>query len=174
VVACLAGALIGLVALYCVMHGVRSLDLQGFRPFPPDSPLRYVEVALWSEAGALCWLLLIASRYLARRDFDPWYQAWYVSTALRAPFLSVVLMMMTLELAQWGVEGGRRNVYIADQDQQYYLIAVSSFVLGLVSDQTSAIMRDVADGFLDLWRTAVCRISRRLGRSRAPDHVAAE
>lgn len=70
----LSVALVGLVFLYLATHGVRGLNFAAFEPLPEWGPLKYVEVAFWSTFGVLCWLLFLSTRYLARRDFDRWYQ----------------------------------------------------------------------------------------------------
>lgn len=158
----LATALVGLVVVYLLMHGVRTLDLSTFEPFPEWGPLKYVEVAFWSSFGVLCWLLFLAARYVMRRDFDRWYRPWYVSTALRAPFLTMILMMVILEFVEWYGEGTWIETYILEEGNKFYFIAFVSFCLGLVSDETANIVRELADGVLQFVRGAIARVSKRL------------
>lgn len=161
-VAWLALALVLLALLYLFTHGVRGLDFSAFEPLPEWGPLKYVEVAFWSAFGVLCWLLFLASNYLARRDFDRWYQPWYLTTALRAPFLSVVLMVVVLEFVEWYGEGKWIETYLLEEGNKFYFIAFVSFSLGLMSEETAAISRDLADGVIQFVRRAVGRVTQRL------------
>src|SRR5438094_7700423 len=58
------------ILLYLVTHGVSGFDFSTFEPWPEWGPLKYGEVAFWSSFGVLCYLLFLATYYLARRDFD--------------------------------------------------------------------------------------------------------
>lgn len=158
----LSVALVGLVFLYLATHGVRGLNFAAFEPLPEWGPLKYVEVAFWSTFGVLCWLLFLSTRYLARRDFDRWYQPWYVSTVLRAPFLSVILMMVVLEFVEWYGEGKWIENYLLEEGNKFYFIVFMSFSLGLMSEETSAIMRELAEGVVKFVRNVVGRVSDRL------------
>ncbi len=158
----LSVALVGLVFLYLATHGVRGLNFAAFEPLPEWGPLKYVEVAFWSTFGVLCWLLFLSTRYLARRDFDCWYQPWYVSTVLRAPFLSVILMMVVLEFVEWYGEGKWIENYLLEEGNKFYFIVFMSFSLGLMSEETSAIMRELAEGVVKFVRNVVGRVSDRL------------
>jgi hypothetical protein len=155
-------ALIFLLALYLLSHGVRSWNLATFEPWPEWGIWKYGEVAFWSGFGVLCYLLFISTRYIARRDFDEWYKLWYVSTFLRAPFLTVILMMIVLEFVEWYGEGKWIETYILEEGNKTYFIAFMSFCLGISSDATSSIIRDLADGVSDFVKKAVSRVSQKL------------
>ncbi|MBI5820308.1 MAG: ferric reductase-like transmembrane domain-containing protein [Verrucomicrobia bacterium] len=159
----LAVTLILLVVIYLVTHGVRGLDLMTFEPWPEWGPLKYGEVAFWSLFGVLCILLFLATKYLARRDFDTWYQPWYVSTALRAPFLAIILMMVVLEFIEWYGEGSWLQTYLLEEGNKFYFIAFVSFCLGLSSNTTNAIMRDLSEGVSAFVGGAVKQVANRLG-----------
>ena len=152
-----------LILLYLLTHGVRSLDFSTFEPFPEWGPMKYFEVAFWSGFGVLCGLLFLATYYLTRRDFDRWYQLWYVSTALRAPFLSVILMVVVLEFVEWYGEGTWIQDYLLEEGNKFYFIVLLSFCLGLMSQETSGIIRQLAEGVVSFVRAAVGRVSSRLG-----------
>jgi len=154
--------LIVLILLYLVTHGVRSFDFSTFEPWPEWGPLKYAEVVFWSLFGVFCWLLFLATYYLARRDFDKWYQPWYVSTAIRAPFLSVMLMMIILEFVEWYGEGTWIQTYVLKEGNKFYFILFVSFCLGLTSEATSAIIRDLAAGVTEFVRRAVGRVSQKV------------
>lgn len=158
----LSGALAVLVFLYLWSHGVRGLNFSDFEPLAEWGPLKYVEVAFWSGFGVLCWLLYLATYYLARRDFDRWYQPWYVSTALRAPFLTIILMMVVLEFAEWYGEGKWIESYLLEEGNKYFFIVFMSFSLGLMSDETSGISRNLAEGVVKFVQRVVARVSQRL------------
>ena len=66
---------------------------------------------------------------------------WYLSTFLRAPFLTVILMMVVWNLLEWYGEGNWIETYILGREISYF-IAFVSFCLGLSSDSTSSIIRD--------------------------------
>ena len=154
--------LLSLVGFYFISHGVRTCNFAGFEPWPEWGPWKYGEVAFWSSFGILCYLLFTASHYIARRDFDEWYKPWYVSTFLRAPFLTVILMMVILEFVEWYGEGKWIENYILEEGNKTYFIAFVSFCLGLSSDVTSSIIRDLSQGVSDFVRKAVSRVSQRL------------
>lgn len=162
-VAGLAVALVGLALLYLFTHGVTGLDFSAFEPLPEWGPLKYVEVAFWSSFGVLCWMLYLATYYLKRRDFDPWYCPWYVSTGLRAPFLTVILMVVVLEFVEWYGEGTWIETYLLEEGNKFYFIAFTSFCLGLMSEETSSIIRELATGVVDFVRRAVARVVGRMG-----------
>jgi hypothetical protein len=163
--------LLALVALYFATHGVWSLDLATFEPFPEWGPMKYFEVAFWSAFGALCSLLFLATRYLTRRDFDHWYQAWYVSTLLRAPFLTVILMIIVLEFAEWYGEGTPIETYLLEEGNKFYFIVFVSFCLGLLSEETSGIIRQLAEGVVQFVRSIVGRFTDKLGSLLAPSSI---
>ncbi len=158
----MAAALVGLALFYLFTHGLRGLDFSNFEPWPEWGPLKYGEVAFWSSFGVLCWLLFLATWYLARRDFDKWYQPWYLSTALRAPFLTTILMLIVLEFVEWYGEGTRIQNYLLEEGNKYYFIIFMSFCLGLTSDRTSRIIGDLAEGVGDFVQNVVTRITRWL------------
>lgn len=161
-VAWMAFALVLLAAIYLMTHGVRWFNFSGFEPWPEWGPAKYGEVAFWSSFGVLCSLLFLATRYLARRDFDRWYQPWYVSTALRGPFLTIILMVLVLEFGEWYGEGTWIENYLLEEGNKFYFIAFMSFCLGLASDSTSAIMRDLSDGVTEFVQRVVAKVSKRL------------
>jgi len=161
----LAVFLVGLVVFYLFSHGVRSWNGAGFELWPEWGPWKYGEVALWSSFGVLCYLLFRCTYYVARRDFDEWYQLWYGSTFLRAPFLTVILMMIVLEFVEWYGEGKWIENYILEEGNKTYFIAFVSFCLGLTSDATSSIVRDLSEGVTDFVRKAVSRVAQRLSSS---------
>lgn len=157
--------LLSLLGFYFGSHGVRTANFAGFESWPEWGPWKYGEVAFWSSFGILCYLLFTASHYVSRRDFDEWYQPWYLSTFLRAPFLTVILMMVVLEFVEWYGEGNWIETYILEEGNKTYFIAFVSFCLGLSSDSTSGIIRDLANGVSDFVRKAVSRVSQRLSSS---------
>lgn len=159
----LAVALVSLSLLYAMTHGVWSFDFSTFSPLPEWGPLKYVEVAFWSLFGVLCWLLFQATWHLARRDFDRWYQPWYLSTLLRAPFLSIILMMVVLEFVEWYGEGTLIEHYLLEEGNKYYFIVFMSFSLGLMSEETGTIARTLAKAALKFVQNVVGRFSQRLG-----------
>lgn len=165
----LSAALVILVWIYLLTHGVHGLDFSSFEPLAEWGPLKYVEVAFWSAFGVLCSLLSVAAYFVLRRDFDSWYQPWYVSTALRAPFLTVILMIVVLEFTEWYGEGNWVETYLLEEGNKSYFIAFVSFCLGLLSDQTSSIVRDLADGVIQFVRAVVQRVSNRLSTAVVPD-----
>lgn len=151
-----------LIPAYLISHGVRSLDLSTFEPWPEWGPMKYGEVAWWSTFGALCALLFKAANYLARRDFDRWYGPWYVSTLLRAPFLSVVLMLVILEFVEWYGEDNWMHTYLLEEGSKFYFMVFMSFCLGLTTDRTAGIMRDLAEGVSEFVSRAVNRVADKL------------
>jgi hypothetical protein len=154
--------LIVLFIAYLWSHGVRGLNLISFEPWPEWGPLKYAEVASWSLFGVLCWLLFLASRYLSRRDFDHWYQPWYLSSALRAPFLTVILMMVVLEFSEWYGEETWIQRYLLEEGNKFYFIVFMSFSLGLTSDRTSRIAGDLTEGVGEFVHNAVRKVSHKL------------
>jgi hypothetical protein len=158
-------ALVGLVIVYLLSHGVRGWSLAAYEPWPEWGPWKYGEVAFWSSFGILCYLLFIATRYIARRDFDEWYKLWYVSTFLRAPFLTVILMMVVLEFVEWYGEGKWIETYLLEEGNKTYFIFFLSFCLGISSDVTSSIMRDLSNGVSEFVKKAVSRVSQKLSSS---------
>ena len=164
----LALALVLLVLLYLALHGVRGLDFSNFEPIAEWGALKYLEVAFWCEFGVLCYLLFLAGDYLSKRDFDPWYQPWYLATALRAPFLGVILMMIVLEFVEWYGEGNWMETYLLEEGNKSYFIAFMSFCIGISSDQGSAILRDLSWSISDFLRGVVQRVSRKLSSALLP------
>ena len=161
-VAWLAVLLVALVVTYLVTHGVRTDERALFEPWALWGPVKYAEVAVWSLFGVICYLLFLASYYLMRRDFDPWYTTWYITTLLRAPFLTVILMMIVLEFAEWYGEGKWIEQYFLEEGNKYYFMIFLSFCLGLASDTTSTIIRDLSEGVGDMVKRAAARVSARL------------
>lgn len=170
-VAWLVVALILLMLLYAVSHGMRGWDFTTLQPWPEWGPWKYGEVAFWSSFGILCYLLFVSTRYIARRDFDEWYQLWYVSTFLRAPFLTVILMMVVLEFVEWYGEGKWIENYILEDGNKTYFIAFVSFCLGLSSDATSSIMRDLSEGVTNFISKGVSRVSQRLSSAVSDSNI---
>ena len=161
-VAWLVVVLFFLVVAYLVSHGMRGRNLAAFEPWPEWGIWKYGEVAFWSGFGVLCYLLFTATRYIARRDFDEWYTPWYISTFLRAPFLTVILMIVVLEFVEWYGEGKWIETYLLEEGNKTYFVAFVSFCLGISSDATSGIIRDLSSGVSDFVRKAVARVSQRL------------
>jgi hypothetical protein len=161
-VAWMAAALVLLGLFYLVSHGVRGFDFSKFEAWPEWGPLKYGEVAFWSAFGVLCWLLFLASSYLKRRDFDSYYTTWYISTALRAPFLVVMLMIVVLEFTEYTFAGTPAADSLFEEGNKYYFIILVSFCLGLSSDSTSTIARQLAESVSGFVRRAVGRFCRRL------------
>jgi len=164
----LALALVAVVLLYLALHGVRGLDFSNFEPIAEWGALKYLEVAFWCEFGVLCYLLFLAGDYLSKRDFDPWYQSWYLATALRAPFLGVILMMIVLEFVEWYGEGNWMETYLLEEGNKSYFIAFMSFCIGISSDQGSAILRDLSWSISDFLQGAVQRVGRKLSSALLP------
>jgi len=81
---------------------------------------------------------------------------------LRAPFLSVILMMVVLEFVEWYGEGKWIENYLLEEGNKFYFIVFMSFSLGLMSEETSAIMRELAEGVVKFVRNVVGRVSDRL------------
>ena len=162
-IAWLAIVLVGLVVLYLALHNVRMNDFSQFEPFAEWGPLKYVEVAFWGTFGALCGLLYFASYYLLRRDFDEWYRGWYVAMLLRAPFLTVILMLLVLEFVEWyGEDGGWIHDFLLDEGNKFYFIAFMSFMLGIMIREVSDIVRSLGDGVAGFVSGVVSRVSDRL------------
>lgn len=165
----LSALLLLLVAFYFGTHGVSGLDFTTFEPWSEWGPMKYGEVAFWSAFGALCALLFRASHYLARRDFDKWYQPWYFTTFIRAPFLTVILMMIILEFVEWYGEDTWIQAYLLEEGSKFYLIVFLSFCLGLAADITSRILGSLADGVTDFVSRAAGRVSDKLTNAVAKD-----
>jgi hypothetical protein len=159
----LAAALVVLVFAYLLTHGVRGLDFTAFEPWPESGPLKYGEVVFWSLFGVLCYLIYLAADYLKRRDFDEWYVSWYLSTALRAPFLSIVLMMIVLEFSEWYGEGTWIQDFLLEEGNKYYFIVFTSFCLGLAVYTTSEVIGGLAESVGEFFRAVCGRVSARLG-----------
>lgn len=157
--------LVALVLAYLFSHGVRGWNFLTFEQWPEWGPWKYGEVAFWSGFGILCYLLFTATRYIARRDFDEWYQLWYISTFLRAPFLTVILMLLILEFVEWYGEGKWIETYLLEEGNKTYFIIFLSFCLGISSDVTSSIIRDLASGVSDFVKKVVSRVSQKLSSS---------
>ena len=162
-IAWLAVVLVGLGLLYLKLHNVHMNDFSQFEPFAEWGPLKYVEVAFWGTFGALCALLYFASYYLLRRDFDEWYRGWYVAMLLRAPFFTVILMLLVLEFVEWyGEDGGWIHDFLLDEGNKFYFIAFMSFMLGIMIREVSDIVRTLGDGVAAFVGGVVTRISDRL------------
>jgi hypothetical protein len=164
-VAWLVVVLVALVLAYLFSHGMHGWSFIDFQPWPEWGPWKYGEVAFWSGFGILCYLLFIATRYIARRDFDEWYKLWYVSTFLRAPFLTVILMMVILEFVEWYGEGKWIETYLLEEGNKTYFIVFLSFCLGISSDVTSSIIRDLSNGVAEFVKKVVSRVSQKLSSS---------
>jgi hypothetical protein len=156
---------VGLFVLYLATHRVHSTNLTRFDSWPEWGPMKYGEVAFWSAFGTCCSLLYVASYYLTRRDFDRWYQPWYVTTLLRSPFLSILLMVIVLEFVEWwGV--GQDNwieIYLLEEGNKFYFIAFVSFCLGLTTDATNRTIRQLTGSVGLLVQNIIGRFSRKLG-----------
>ena len=164
----LAATLIALLWIYLFSHGIHGWNVEDFEPWAEWGPVKYIEVAVWSEFGVLCYLLFQASKYVMRRDFDAWYQPWYLSTALRAPFLTVILMIVVLEFVEWYGEDGWFKTYM-EEGNKFYLIAFMSFCLGLVSDRASGLVGELAQSILDFIEIVVKKISSKLRTAISPE-----
>ena len=167
-VAWLSATLVVLGVVYLALHHVRWGDFSRFEPLAEWGPLKYVEVAFWSTFGALCALLYFATDYLMRRDFDEWYKGWYVSTLLRAPFLTVILMMIVLEFVEWYGEDKWIAANLLEEGNKFYFIVFVSFILGIMIRETSDIIRNLGDGVVAFVSGAVSRVSGRLAPALSP------
>jgi hypothetical protein len=165
----LALALVVLAVVYLLIHGVRGWNFSDFEPLAEWGPLKYVEVAFWSEFGVLCLLLFLAAYYIKRRDFDVWYQPWYVATALRAPFLTVILMVLVLEFVEWYGEDTWIETYLLEEGNKFYFIAFMSFCLGLVSDQAAEVASELAESVIEFVHGVVKKVTGKLKTAIAPD-----
>ncbi len=161
-VAALAVVLLGLVVLYLWSHGVRSLRFEEFEPLAEWGPLKYLEVAFWSEFGVLCYLLFLAANYMSRRDFDEWYQTWYLATALRAPLITIVLMVMILEFTEWYAEDSEWIDGLMEDGNKFYFIAFMSFLLGLASDRVAGITRELSESVADFAEAVAKKFGSKL------------
>jgi len=154
--------LVATLCFYFLTHGVRSFDLTTFEPWPEWGPMKYGEVAFWSFFGVLCSLLYIATYYLSRRDFDIWYKPWYLSTALRAPFHSVILMVVLLEFLEWYGEDKWVQTYLLEEGNKFFFIVILSFCLGLTSDRTARIVGHLAHGIGDFFEGRIRAFGAKL------------
>jgi hypothetical protein len=162
VIGLILALLVGVLA-YLAAHGVHGLDVSNFEPWPEWGPAKYFEVAYWSFFGVLCRLLFTATYYVARRDFDQNYVVWYASTALRAPLLVVILMLMVLEFVEWYADGTWLANYLLEEGNKFYFIIFMSFCLGISSETSAAIIGDLSAGVSTLVQRAVTRVAGRLG-----------
>lgn len=169
-VALLSLSLALLGEIYLVLHGLGTLNVAEveFEPWAVWGPLKYLEVAFWAEFGVLCYLLLLAANYIKRRDFDKWYQPWYLSTALRAPFLTVILMVLVLEFVEWYGEDTWMRTYLLEDGNKFYFMVFMSFCMGLVSDQASEVMRELAESVIEFVHGITKNISQKLSSAIAP------
>lgn len=164
----LAASLVVLTIVYFWSHGVTGLNFANFEPLAEWGPLKYVEVAFWSEFGILCYLLFLAGHYTSRRDFDEWYQMWYVATALRGPLVTIALMVLILEFAEWYAEDGWLQSYLLEEGNKFYFIAFMSFSLGLASDRVARISRELAESVADFAEAVAKKISAKLKTAISP------
>jgi hypothetical protein len=161
----LALALATVAVVYVWSHLVHDVELAtwSFEPWSEWGPLKYGEVMLWGLAGCLCYLLITASIYLMRRDFDPWYRGWYVAVALRSPFITALLMVIILEFVEWySDDPSWIRTYILEEGNKYYFIAFMSFCLGLASNSASTVARDLSAGVVELVAKSVARVVDKL------------
>jgi len=168
----LAAALVALALVYLWSHGVKTPSLDSFERLAEWGPLKYLEVAVWAEFGVLCLLLFLAAHYVSRRDFDEWYQAWYLSTALRAPLLTVILMILVLEFTEWYAEGTWIEAFVLEEGNKSYFIAFMSFCLGIASDRTSEISRELSNSVADFVQAVVKKFGNRLRTAIDPEAAA--
>ncbi len=157
VVACLAAAQTALLGLYVVAHGMA--DDWTFEVPLMWGPGKYVEVFFWTCFGSLTGLLGLAGTYLARRDFDRAYSPWYLTSAVRAPFLATVLMFVIVEL---GEAYGSAQGLFEEEGAKFYGVALLSFCMGMVSEQTGMLVWSLAEGVLTFVQGVVQRFSDRL------------
>jgi len=71
-------------------------------------------------------------------------------------------MMVVLEFVEWYGEGKWIENYLLEEGNKFYFIVFMSFSLGLMSEETSAIMRELAEGVVKFVRNVVGRVSDRL------------
>lgn len=159
----LALTLLASICLYLVTHGMTTLDVAQFEPWPDWGPVKYIEVAAWSFFGVLCSLLYTATYFLSRRDFDDHFVTWYISTALRAPLLVVILMIVVLEFIEWYGEGGWLEKYLLEEGNKYFFIVFVSFCLGVGSESTSQMIGELVNGVTAGIRSIVRRVARKFG-----------
>jgi len=159
-------ATVGLFIAYLVTHmvWVKGLGRYDFEPWPEWGPMKYAEVIFWSTFGCLCYLLFVGSYYLMRRDFDEWYQCWYLATLLRSPFISLILMMVVLEFVEWYSDDKDSwiNQYLLEEGNKFYFIVFMSFCLGISSDTSSRIMRDLSNGVCEFVSRSVNKVAQKL------------
>ncbi len=167
----LAAAFVALGVVYLWSHGVTGLNFGAFEPLAETGPLKYLEVGFWALFGGLCYLLFRAADYMSRRDFDEWYQMWYLSTALRSPLITIVLMVLVLEFVEWYGEDTWIQGYLLEEGNKFYFIAFMSFSLGLASDRVAGISRELSEGVADFVEAAVKRVGGKLKTAIAPDEA---
>jgi hypothetical protein len=159
-------AMAATVAAYVGLHIAHPPDFASwdFEPWSEWGPLKYGEVMFWGMFGCLCYLLITAATYLLRRDFDRWYQTWYVAVFLRSPFMTLILMMIVLEFVEWyGEDTSWIHDYILEEGNKFYFIVFMSFCLGLASNTAASIMRDLSNGVCEMVSRAVSKVSSKLG-----------
>jgi hypothetical protein len=155
-------ATLGALVAYLFGHGA-LLNLADFEPWPEWGPAKYGEVAYWSFFGVMCTLLYTAAYFVSRRDFDRNFVTWYATTALRAPLLVVILMIVVLEFVEWYAEDTWLANYILEEGNKFYFIVFMSFCLGISSESTAKIIGDLSAGVSAAVQGAVRRIAERLG-----------
>jgi hypothetical protein len=159
-------ATLATAVVYLVTHmvWVKGLGRYDFEPWPEWGPMKYGEVVFWSTFGCLCYLLFVGAYYLMRRDFDEWYQTWYLATLLRSPFISLILMMVVLEFVEWYADDKDSwiNKYLLEEGNKFYFIVFMSFCLGISSDTSSRIMRDLSNGVCEFVSRSVNKVAQKL------------
>jgi len=81
---------------------------------------------------------------------------------VRAPILTVVLMIIALEFVEWYGEGKWIETYLLEEGNKTYFIAFVSFCLGLTSERTGNILGDLAESVGDFVEGAAKAVGRRL------------
>jgi len=148
---------------YIGLHMVRTESGSwDFEPWSEWGPVKYGEVMFWGMFGCLCYLLLTAATYLLRRDFDRWYQTWYIAVFLRSPFVTLILMLIILEFVEWYGEDNWIHDYILEEGNKFYFIVFMSFCLGLASDTAASIARSLSNGVCELVSGAVGKVAMKL------------
>jgi hypothetical protein len=164
-IAWLVVAMVAVASVYVWSHRVPVTEpgVLDFEPWSEWGPLKYAEVMFWGVLGCLAYLILTAATYMMRRDFDPWYQSWYLAVFVRAPFITAMLMLIILEFVEWyGEDKSWIHDYILEEGNKYYFIAFMSFCLGLSSDRASSMMRELSNGVSGLVMGAVSKVSSKL------------
>lgn len=159
----LASTLIGSVYAYIALHGMVDFNVDKFEDWPDWGPVKYFEVASWAFFGVLCTLLYTAAYFLSRRDFDGHFAGWYISTAIRAPLLAMIVMLVVLEFVEWYGEGGWLEKYILEEGNKYYFIVFVSFCLGINSEATAEIIGDLQSGVTSGIRSVVRKVAQKFG-----------